>query len=96
MSTTPKITAQHTYHFKETNESVTLFISDTTKKFAWGLGYHPKDPSTAIWSSHYEGILQIPSSKHNGVWYMVLMAYWGNGVDALPIEQVLMVKDSTH
>lgn len=87
-----KITNQHTYIFPLTGESVTAYVCNTKEKFAFGLSFSHKGEDI-LWTTHYEGILQLPSKVNKSVTYIYLTAYFeGYHLD---IERVLMVSDCT-
>jgi len=91
---TEEITYQHTYTFSETGESVTLYISDTSKAFTWGISFSHKPDDTIKWTHHYAGILQMQSKVNPKVWYIVLSEYWNGGEGTtIPVERVMMVRD---
>lgn len=87
-----EITAQHTYLFPITGESVTAYVSDTLSGLAFGLSFSHKGDNI-LWTKYYEGILQIQSQVDTHIWYMYLSAYWDGGIEQIPIERVVMVQD---
>jgi hypothetical protein len=90
-----KITAQHSYSFSETGESVTAYVSDTTKGLFFGLSFQ-HNGSDIKWTGHYQGILQIQSKVNPLIWYIYLSAYWeGQHAKDIPVERVMMVSDCT-
>lgn len=89
-----KITSQHTYFFVDTGESVTVFVSNTMQGLRFALALNHKTKSDKLnWTGHYEGILQIQSKINLLIWYIYLSAYWDSGMQSIPIERVMMVKD---
>jgi hypothetical protein len=88
----PKVTNKITKFFPETQETVTVEISDTPEGFFWRMSIFSENrlPFICYWSAYYSGITTTKSRLKPHYSYLYLTDYW---LSVLPTETILLVKE---